>query len=229
MLPDQYEHQCFTDRLRLLCQRTSIGASTIHANKRTNIYNCGQPDSNIYFVEYGRVKRVMFSPDGKVCLLSIHGPAEIFGEACLMRPERHATASAMDDTVLRRIPSTRFLAALSEEGLLEDFIRHLVRLMAAQQQVIMGFVTMDSQRRLAAALLQLGHKFGRRHPEGICLDERITQEELSGMVGTTRSRVGFFLKGFGDTGLVGFGSDGLILLDEERLSDYVGARAELRS
>ncbi|GAA3485297.1 Crp/Fnr family transcriptional regulator [Streptomyces yanii] len=219
------EHKCLTDQIGAICRRECIGATPIRVRRRSNIYNSGQADSHVYFVESGRVNQMMFSPDGKVCLLSVHGPDEIFGEGCLLEPEQQATASAMKDTVLRRVPAGRFLAALGEEGLLEAFIRYLVNQMAEQQQVILGFATMDSKLRLATALLQLGRKFGRRHPQGLCISERLTQEELSEMVGTTRSRVGFFLKGFGAVGLLNFDRNGFIVVDEKRLANYVGISA----
>jgi CRP-like cAMP-binding protein len=223
MITDPQVHECLLDRIREVSVSRSVGASTVMVAKRSNVYNAGQTDSNVYVLERGRVKLTMYSADGKVCLLSVHGPGEIFGQECLLHAVRESTACAAQDTVLRRIPSAKFLAALGDEGVLEDFIRYLVQQITEQQQAIMGFVTMDSQRRLAAVLLHLAGKFGRRHAHGrLRINEHLTQEELSDMVGTTRSRVGYFLKGFGETGMLEYDRDGLIILDENRLKAYVG-------
>jgi CRP-like cAMP-binding protein len=111
---------------------------------------------------------------------------------------------------------------MAESELMDGFIDYLALRLQEQQEVIATMVTMDSEQRLASVLLRLSRKIGkRRAPHVSAIEERITQEELSGMVGTTRSRVGFFLKRFKDAGLVLPSSDPFLVVNEERLAEYV--------
>ena len=82
-------------------------------------------------------------------------------------------------------------------------------------------VTMDSEQRLATILLRLARKLGKRQGEYLCIVERISQEELAWMVGTTRSRVGYFLKRFHDAGFVRRTRESYLLVHEELLTGYV--------
>ncbi|NUT44668.1 MAG: Crp/Fnr family transcriptional regulator [Thermoactinospora sp.] len=212
----------FREDLRTFIARDSVEASSVRVPKRTNIYNCGQRDGNIYLVESGQIKTQMYARCGKECLLSIFTAGDIFGELSLLGPERFETATAMRTSWVRKIPAVRFRAALAESGLLDAFIDHLAQRLAEQQHVIATMVTMDSEQRLAFVLLNLSRKIGKRCAHNIrAIEDRITQEELSGMVGTTRSRVGYFLKRFKDAGFVLPTSEPFLLVDEKRLAEYV--------
>jgi hypothetical protein len=93
--------------------------------------------------------------------------------------------------------------------------------------MISDLVTAESEYRLAAVVLQLGRKLGTRHGELLLIGERITQEELAGMVGTTRSRIGFFLKRFRAAGLVRRPKHGFLIVHEGRLMDYLNRERDL--
>jgi CRP-like cAMP-binding protein len=215
----------FTDELRAFVARDSLGASSIRYTKRAHIYNCGEHDANIYLVESGQVKTQTFARCGKECLLSIYTAGDIFGEASLLNTERTETATVMRTSWIRKIPASGFRAAMSDGKLLNAFIDHLALRLTEHQQVITSMVTMDSEQRLAAVLLRLSRKLGKRRSgqpgHVLAIEERITQEELSGMVGTTRSRVGYFLKRFKEAGLVLPVSEAFLLVNEKRLTDYV--------
>lgn len=90
-----------------------------------------------------------------------------------------------------------------------------------QQRTIASLLLKDSEHRLAAVLLQLSRKLGKRRGPGVQLQERITQEDLSGMVGTTRSRVGYFLRRFHNAGLVERLPGSFLMLYEQRLATYL--------
>ncbi|GAB3555666.1 CRP-like cAMP-binding protein [Actinopolyspora lacussalsi] len=186
-----------------------------------NIYTCGKSDPVVYLVSRGQVKSSMLSQSGKRCLLAIHTAGDLFGESCLLNAERSEEATAMTEVVLKRIPSDRFLAALASNGALEEFVTYLVGRMAEQQQVITNLVTVDSEKRLAATLLRLARKLGRRDTDRLLIEQYITQEELSGMVGTTRSRVGYFLKRFRADGFIRTLPGAFIEVNEARLNKYL--------
>ncbi|SNY24399.1 Crp/Fnr family transcriptional regulator [Paractinoplanes atraurantiacus] len=191
--------------------------------KNAHVYNCGARDDYIYLVESGQVKTVTYSRDGKKCLLSIYAAGDVFGELCLLSAGRVETATTMRTAMLRRIPLASFRAALGDQELLDTFLRYLTLRLAEQQQIITNLVTMDSERRLAAALLILANKLGKRQARGIRIEQRITQEELSGMVGTTRSRVGYFLKRFCEAGLVYRTPDSFLVVVERNVVNYLEA------
>jgi CRP/FNR family cyclic AMP-dependent transcriptional regulator len=211
----------FAQRLRGLVEDDSGGATTIRIPRGGHVFNSGDRDDDVYMIETGQVKTVTFSRDGKQCLLSIYAPGDVFGELCQASSGRLETATAMRPTILRRIQSGRFRAALADQDLLEAFLAYLALRVSEQQQIITNLVTMDSERRLAAVLLTLADKIGKRHSTGTRIEQRITQEELSDMVGTTRSRVGYFLKRFAEAGLVSRHPGAFLVVDESGLADYL--------
>jgi CRP-like cAMP-binding protein len=199
----------------------SLCASTIKLERRDVVYGCLDGDRSMYLVEAGQLKAVAPSRDGKECLLGIYTAGDVFGELCLIDSERTETVTAMAPTLLRRISAARVVAALSDAGLREEFVRYLANRLFEQQQLITDLVTADSEYRLAAILLHLARKLGKRDAHLLRIDERITQEELSGMVGTTRSRVGFFLKRFRAAGLVSRAAGCFLVVNEPRLATFM--------
>src|SRR6185369_11631489 len=132
---------------------------------------------------------------GRECIFAVHGAGEVFGELSLSGlGERIETAAAMEAADLKAISSSRFLAVLSGNSLLEGFICYLAVRISEQQQVIAHLVTVDSEQRLGQTLLQLARSFGKQGPDCLRIEHRITHEELSEMVGTTRSRVSVFMQ-----------------------------------
>jgi CRP/FNR family cyclic AMP-dependent transcriptional regulator len=212
----------FEQRLGAAIAQGSIRAARVRVPRNAHVYNCGDQGADLYLVESGQVKSTTYSRDGKKCLLSIHASGHVFGElGVLSGGQRTETATTMRTTMLRCIPAAAFRAALSNGELLESFLSHLTLRLSEQQEVITNLVTMDSERRLAAALLTLANKLGQRNGSGTQIRERITQEELSGMVGTTRSRVGYFLKRFREAGLVQRPSGAFLVVNESSLADYL--------
>ncbi len=176
----------------------------------------------IYFLESGRVKLLLPSAEGKECLLAVRAPGDIFGELCLSgQTSRLETAVAMQDLALKQISYRTFLMNLKQESMLEGLIQYLAVRIAEQQEVIAGLTTEDSERRLARTLLQLGQRHGRSEDHGTRIGMRLSQEELSAMVGTTRSRIGIFLKKFRALGLIRLNEERCLVIEEAKLEDYL--------
>ncbi|MFD4987441.1 Crp/Fnr family transcriptional regulator [Streptomyces sp. NPDC058374] len=197
------------------------GLQRVRFEKGQPVYMCGGTDSSIYVIESGLVKTSMYSREGKEHLAAIHSDGEIFGEQCLVSTERTETATAMTETSTRRIPNDHFMRVMEEQGLLTDFIKCLTARLLDQRQVATELVTLESEHRLASTLLRLSQKFGKQRGDRILIGQRFTQEELSRMMGTTRSRVGYFLKRFRSIGLITENPHGLIEINEERTANYV--------
>lgn len=219
----QLSHESFLDRLRTVTTEEWNSASVLRLSKDENAYSSGQRDDNIYFIEEGQIKTVSYSRDGKRCLLSVCVEGESFGELGILACARTETATAMKRTVLRRMPGPRFKAAMQKADLAEEFAMHLVARLSEQQRVITNMVTMNCEQRLAATLLELGRKVGNRQGAQLQIDQRLTHEDLSAMVGTTRSRIGVFLKRFRDIGLLVPHPSAYLAIDEWRMSEYVEA------
>ncbi|MFF2807703.1 Crp/Fnr family transcriptional regulator [Streptomyces sp. NPDC058000] len=215
----------FRARMHGVLYKDSVRASTVTVDRNQNAYSCGDQDRNVYYVESGQIKTVMFSRSGKECLLRIYTPGDLFGELCSLGGVRAESATAMRDSIVRRVPYGQFLTALTEEGLVDAFINHLTRRLAEQQQSITHLVTVDSEQRLGEILLDLARKLGKGDRQRSRIEERITHEELSGMVGTTRSRVGHFLKHFRDVGLVEVTPESHLVVDQRRLAAYLETRS----
>lgn len=221
MITPPYDSTVFCTRLRKLADDKAIRGWMRQVTRNANVYNCGQRDPTIYIVESGQVKTVTYSKLGKQCVLSLVTPGEMFGEVAFLTPERTETAIAMKTTVLKQIPCIDLLDALESDDLREDFIRYLARRVLEQQQTIANMVTMNSEQRLAVLLLYLARKLGHGSASNLRIHGKLTQEDLSAMVGTTRSRVGYFLKGFRDSGLLKESSHHSLVVNEPRLADYV--------
>jgi CRP/FNR family cyclic AMP-dependent transcriptional regulator len=198
------------------------GAITRRIAKRRNIYAAGSRDDTVYFVTSGQIKVIMQSITGKECLLDVYTAGEIFGECCLSGAPRNDTAVAMRDSVLKQVTSSRFLALVEDIGLMGDFVRHLAVRLAEQQQTITNLATEDCEYRLADVLLRLARKLGMCELSGP--SHKISHQELSQMVGTTRPRISEFMQRFRDRGLIEMTRDSGILVQEQRLRDYLETR-----
>jgi CRP-like cAMP-binding protein len=226
MLTDADEHPKFSPRwfYRQLCTHLPDRAVSRRLIANEALYTRGTDNRNIYFIESGFVKVLMLSQSARQCLLDICAPGDMVGESCLLCTERVETVVAMTPCMLRAIPRTEFLEIVFKHKLVEGSLQYLAAKLLEQQQIVSHFVTADSEGRLAATLLRLARKLGRPHDGRLMIDEKITQEELAEIVGTTRSRVGYFLKRFRTAGLIEQPSQAALLINETRLDEYVHAR-----
>lgn len=131
----------------------------------------------------------------------------------------------MKDAGLIRIPRTEFLMHLSRHSLVEGFVQYLVTRIAEQQQIIAHLITVDSEHRLGETLLLLAHKLGQPDPRSTRIAQRITHEELSEMVGTTRPRVTKFMLKFRGLGLIEVSPERGLIVKEQQLADYLAQLA----
>lgn len=214
----------FKDRLHDSLRVESF--ATIRVAKHQPVYVCGDTAETVYFIESGQVKLLMLSPEGKECLLAIHTAGDTFGESCLARSvQRQESAIAMEDTKLRRLPCASFFQHLSQNSLVEGFVHYLATRVNDQQQVIANLITVDSEHRLGETLLLLAHKLGQPDPRSTRIEHKITHEELSEMVGTTRPRITAFMLGFRARGLIEITPEHFLVIRERKLSDYLARTA----
>lgn len=212
----------FKEQLRKSFQQEAEQCRSTTIAKRAHVYTNGDQDKMVYFIESGQIKLVMQGPEGRECLLGIYTAGDIFGELCLAGlKERQETAVAMQKTIVKLIPCTQFLLRLSNDALWEGFIQYLTVRIANHQEIIANLVTVDSEQRLGKTLLQLARKLGQQDPRSIRIEQRITHEELSAMVGTTRPRISTFMHRFQALGLIEFSAEHFLIVKEEKLMAYL--------
>jgi CRP/FNR family transcriptional regulator, cyclic AMP receptor protein len=226
MIRDYQETDIFREQIRESLEREVKNSRAIRIAKHANVYTIGDQDEMVYFIESGQVKLMMVSSEGKECLLAIHASGDVFGESCLSGlPGRLEAATAMEDTLLKKVPCANFLQRLANESLLEGFVKYLAVRVADQQEVIANLVTVDSEQRLGKTLLHLAKQLGTKGPRGTRIDLRISQDELSSMIGTTRPRVNFFMQRFRNLGLIRLGSGHHLTIKEDKLTAYLASIA----
>jgi CRP-like cAMP-binding protein len=212
----------FKIQLRDSLQRETMNSRAVKIARHANVYCCGDQDEMVYFIESGQIKLLMLSSEGKECLLAIHSGGDIFGELCLSGlGARLETATAMKATTVKQIPCAQFFARLSRDSLYEGFVRYLAVRIADQQQVIANLVTVDSEQRLGQTLLQLARTMGKKDPRSIRIELKISHEELSEMVGTTRPRISLFMQRFHNLRLIETNRDRFLIIKENKLTQYL--------
>jgi CRP/FNR family transcriptional regulator, cyclic AMP receptor protein len=208
--------------LRDAFRQPELKARTINIQKHRSVYCAGDEAEMIYVVVSGQIKTVMLSPEGKECLLTIYTAGDLFGESCLAsvraRPE---TATAMEDTILKGIRHTAFLTYLATNSLHEHALQYLTDRLVERQEVITDFIAVNSEHRLGKALLHLGRKLGKKNPGNLRIEHRISHEELSQIVGTTRPRISQFIHKFRALGLIEVSTEHFLIIKEQQLTEYL--------
>jgi CRP-like cAMP-binding protein len=222
MIQETPQADLFKQKMRESLRIETLNSRAVTIAKHDHVYTCGDNDELVYFIESGQIKLLMISPGGKECLLAIHTAGDIFGELCLSGlGERLETAIAMEETVIKQIPCSNFFARLDRDALFEGFVQYLAVRIADQQHVIANLVTVDSEQRLGQTLLQLARSMGKKDPRSIRIELKITPEELSEMVGTTRPRISLFMQRFHNLGLIETNADHFLIIKEKKLVAYL--------
>ena len=222
MLLHSQKSVLFKKQIRNSLKFETKNSRTIRFAKHANIYTCGDKDEYVYFIEKGQIKLLMTTPGGNQCLLAIYTAGDVFGELCLSGlGERLETANAMKESLVKKIPCSKFFLRLKDDSLLEEFVKYLTLRIADQQDIITNLVTADSEQRLGKTLLILARKLGEPDPRSITIKHKITHEELSEMVGTTRPRISEFMRRFRERNLIEMSSDRYIIVKEKNLTDYL--------
>lgn len=188
--------------LRDVFERHTLATTRLRLDGQRSFYATGDDDDALYLIDSGQVKLSMASAEGKDCLLSIHGAGEVFGESCFAGPKRQESATAMNVAVVRRATRRDVLSELLKAGMIEILLRHLAGRLAERQVAVFDLITTDSERRLAKTLLQFAEKLGTADGPYLRLDQHISHEELSQIVGTTRPRITAFMQRFRKLGLI---------------------------
>jgi CRP/FNR family transcriptional regulator, cyclic AMP receptor protein len=167
------------------------------------IFSQGERANDVFYLQEGRVRLSVLSKQGKEATIALLSEGDFLGEGCLAadQPIRLATATAMTDCSLLRIHKPELLRTLHDENRLSDlFVMYLIDRHNRTQADLVDQLFNSSEKRLARALLVLA-RFGKEgKPEAVL--PHVSQETLAEMIGTTRSRVNFFMNRFRKLGFI---------------------------
>src|SRR5579864_1141359 len=182
--------------------KNSEGQTTADYHRNEMVFVQGDPANAVFYLQKGKVKLTVVSHNGKEAVVSILGVGDFFGEGCLTHQAlRISTATAMDGCSIMRLEKTRMIRALHEQpAFSEVFVSHLLSRSIRIEEDLIDQLFNSSEKRLARVLLLLAN-FGKEgRPEPVIA--KITQETLAEMIGTTRSRVSFFMNKFRKMGFI---------------------------
>jgi CRP/FNR family cyclic AMP-dependent transcriptional regulator len=184
------------------------GKQLLSFAKRQTIYTQGDSADAIFYIQEGRVKLTVVSKAGKEATIGILGVGDFFGEGSLAGQSlRIESATAMTACALLRIARKSMMLALHQEHAFSDvFVAYLLARNIRYEEDLVDQLFNSSERRLARLLLLLA-RFGKETAP--IMIPKISQETLAEMIGTTRSRVSFFMNRFRDLGLVEYDENGI--------------------
>jgi CRP/FNR family cyclic AMP-dependent transcriptional regulator len=181
-----------------------IGRAVTRYGRDQVVFSQGAPADAVFFIQKGKLKLTVISTGGKEAIVAILGPGEFCGEGCLTgQPLRLATARAMTGCEIMRLEKEAVVRVLHEEpSFSEFFVSYLLNRTIRVEADLVDQLFNSSEKRLARALLLLANfgKDGRPEP----IIAKISQEMLAEMIGTTRSRVSFFMNKFRKLGFISY-------------------------
>jgi CRP-like cAMP-binding protein len=188
--------------------RTGLGKKSLSLKKNEVAYAQGDPADTIFYVQRGQLRVTVTSANGKEATIALVSAGEFLGENCMVSPHpiRLATATAMTECALLRISKAEMVRALHQEPAFSNvFVSFLLVRNARIQADLVDQLFNSSEKRLARILLLLA-QFGKESkPETVV--PKVSQEVLAEMIGTTRSRVSFFMNRFRKLGFIEYNGE----------------------
>jgi CRP/FNR family cyclic AMP-dependent transcriptional regulator len=193
-----------TFNLKAFLANGGKGRSISKYRKDSVIFSQGDPADAVFFIQKGKVKVTVVSNRGKEAVVSILGLGDFFGEGCVAgQALRIATVAAMTDAVIVRIARETVVQLMHEElAFSEMFMTHVLKRNVRVEADLIDQLFNSSERRLARLLLLMANYGSAGKPDPIIA--KISQETLAEMIGTTRSRVSFFMNRFRKLGFISY-------------------------
>jgi CRP/FNR family transcriptional regulator, cyclic AMP receptor protein len=189
-----------------LLNQVGNGKTTLKSPKRQVLFSQGDASDAVFYIQVGKVKLTVVSPQGKEAVIAILEPGSFFGEECLAGQLMHlATATAIEASTMLRIDKQSMLRLLHDDRMFSAlFLTYMLARNVRVQEDLVDQLFNSSEKRLARILLLMAH-FGKDGKPDVVIP-KISQEILAEMIGTTRSRVSFFMNRFKKMGLIHYNS-----------------------
>jgi len=190
--------------LKVFLAKAKRGRTETAYRADESIYIQGEPADAIYYIREGKVKLTVLSKQGKEAVVAILKDGDFFGEGCLAGQQvRMGTAVAISECSIMKLEKAAVLKLLHEEPSFSDlFVAHLLSRNIKIEEDLVDQLFNSSEKRLARVLLLLAN-FGKEGTPHTVIP-KISQETLAGIVGTTRSRVSFFMNRFRRLGFIDY-------------------------
>jgi CRP/FNR family transcriptional regulator, cyclic AMP receptor protein len=202
------------------------GKTVVIFKTNQRIFEQGDVADTIFYIQTGKVKVTVVSDQGKEAVVGILEPGQFFGEGCLNgQPLRIGTTTAMEECTVTSIAKEAMIAVLHDEPQFSElFVAYLLNRNSRIEEDLIDQLFNSSERRLARLLLLLAN-FGKEgSPQPI--NPNISQETLAEMIGTTRSRVNFFMNKFRKLGLISY--NGKIEVHNSMLAAVLHEKPEIK-
>ena len=179
-----------------------LSKTIVEYHRNEVVFTQGDASDSVMYIQKGGVKLSVLSKTGREAVVAMLGPSDFFGEGCLAgQTIRIGTATAITPTTVLEITRNQMVKVLHEQHALSDrFIAHMLSRNVRIEQDLIDQLFNSSEKRLARALLLLARYGKQDKPRQVVA--KISQETLSEMVGTTRSRVNFFMNKFKKLGFI---------------------------
>jgi CRP/FNR family transcriptional regulator, cyclic AMP receptor protein len=190
---------------KIFLANVGAGRTVQHYRPKQAIFSQGDRADDVFYIQEGKVRFSVLSKQGKEATIALLGTGDFLGEGCIAsdQPLRLATATAITECSVLRIEKSRMLRTLHEEHEFADmFVGYVVDRHSRTQADLVDQLFNSSEKRLARTLLVLSRVGKENHTETVI--PRVSQETLAEMVGTTRSRVNFFMNKFRKLGFIDY-------------------------
>ena len=189
-----------------LNNQVGTGTTTLKCPKKQILFSQGDTTEAVFYIQAGKVKLTVVSPQGKEAVIAILEPGSFFGEGCLTgQLLQFATATTIENARIVRIDKQSMLRLLKDDRIFSDlFLAYILSRNVRSQEDLVDQLFNSSEKRLARILLLMAH-FGKEGKPEVVIP-KISQETLAEMIGTTRSRVSFFMTRFKKMGLIHYDS-----------------------
>ena len=188
--------------LRTFLSKVGNGKTSLTPSKKQVLFSQGDAADAVFYIQGGKVKLTVVSQEGKEAVVAILEQGSFLGESCLAgQTVRTSTATALEDSSLVRIDKDTMIRVLHEEPTFaEVFMSYLLSHSIRIQEDLVDQLFNSSEKRLARILLLLAHIGKEDKPEPVIA--KVSQEMLAEMIGTSRSRVSFFMNKFRKLGFI---------------------------
>jgi CRP-like cAMP-binding protein len=195
-----------------------LGGTVVNYSRGESIFAQGDPAAHVLYIRSGGVKLSVLSKSGREAVVAMLGPDDFFGEGCLAgQALRMGSAAAITPSVIQRIRKDDMARLLHTEPAMSDrFISHMLTRNLRIEEDLIDQLFNSSEKRLARALLLLA-RYGKRD-RPVRVVPRVSQETLAEMIGTTRSRVNFFLNKFKKLGFIDYDGETPLKINSSLLS-----------
>jgi len=195
-----------------------VASRVAHYGRDEAVFTQGDACDHVMYIQAGGVKLSVLSKIGREAVVAMLGPGDFFGEGCLAgQPFRMGSATAITPSTIMLVAKDKMIRLLHSEHAMSDrFISHLLSRNIRIEEDLIDQLFNSSEKRLARALLLLA-RYGQQD-KPVRLVPRISQETLAEMIGTTRSRVNFFLNKFKRLGFIEYNGENPLKINNSLLS-----------